>query len=125
MAQAGGHFARVCTAARGLPNVAETSWFRTPALAARRKCFAHMKDDATLVLRLPMETKEMLLAAAPETFFGTDHYRGYPALLVRMDAIGDEELAHWVGESWKHMAAKTDLRAHEATRMGAQAGMQD
>lgn len=119
MGQAGGHFARVCDAARGLPNVVETTWFRTPALAARRKCFARMKDDATLVLRLPMVAKEMLLAAAPEVFFETDHYRGYPALLVRMDAIDDAELAHWVTESWKHMALKTDLRAYEKAQAGA------
>ncbi|MFM7444607.1 MAG: hypothetical protein ACKO2N_11960, partial [Tabrizicola sp.] len=27
--------------------------------------------------------KEMLLAAEPATYFDTDHYKGYPAVLVR------------------------------------------
>lgn len=108
------HFERVKEAARTLPNVTESTWFRTPALRARKKCFARMKDNATLVLLLPMEVKEMLLAARPEVFFETDHYRGYPALLVRMDAIDGPELAHWVAESWASVAPKADLRARQA-----------
>ena len=70
-----------------------------------------MKDDTTLVLLLPMETKEMLLAARPEVFFETDHYHGYPALLVRLAVIDDAELAHWIARSWASIAVKTDLRS--------------
>ncbi|MCC5970999.1 MAG: MmcQ/YjbR family DNA-binding protein [Pararhodobacter sp.] len=106
-----GHFARVLAAADSLPNVTESIWYRTPALRARRKCFARMKNDTTLVLLLPMEMKEMLLAARPEVFFETDHYRGYPALLVRMAVIDDDELAHWIAQSWASVATKTDLRS--------------
>jgi len=106
-------FARVLAAAEGLPNVAESRWFRSRALSARKKCFARMKDEETLVLLLPMDAKEMLLAASPEVFFETDHYKGYPALLVRLAAISDDELAHWVCRSWNSVAAKSDLRAFE------------
>jgi hypothetical protein len=111
-----GHFARVLAAAEGLPMVVETTWNRTPALATRKRTFARMKDDETLVLKLPMEAKELLLAAEPEVFFETDHYRGYPALLVRLAAISDADLARWIAASWKSVAAKADLRVHERSR---------
>jgi DNA ligase D-like protein (predicted 3'-phosphoesterase) len=34
---------------------------------------------------LPPERKEMLLEAAPEIYFDDDHYRSFPAVLVRLD----------------------------------------
>jgi hypothetical protein len=95
-----------------LPNVAESTWFRTPALRARKKCFARMKDEETLVLRLPMETKEMLLAAErrcssrPITTADTRHFWCVWTQDHRC------RTAHWVTESWESVAAKTDLRAH-------------
>ncbi|MDB5483067.1 MAG: hypothetical protein JWO83_4120 [Caulobacteraceae bacterium] len=44
-----------------------------------------------LAVRCDLETKEMLIAAAPERFFDDDHYRGYPAVLVRLHAIDVDE----------------------------------
>jgi hypothetical protein len=35
----------------------------------------------------------MLNEAAPERFFDDEHYRGYPAALVRLDNIEEDELA--------------------------------
>jgi len=46
-----------------------------------------------LAVRCPLERKAMLLDAAPDRFFDEDHYRGYPALLVRLEAIEADELA--------------------------------
>jgi hypothetical protein len=45
-----------------------------------------------LAIRCPIERKEMLIEAAPDRFFDDDHYRGYPALLVRLGAIQEDEL---------------------------------
>jgi hypothetical protein len=45
-----------------------------------------------LAVRCPIERKEMLVEAAPDRFFDDDHYRGYPALLVRLAAIDEDEL---------------------------------
>ena len=46
-----------------------------------------------LAVRCEIERKEMLIAAAPQTYFDDDHYRGYPAVLVRLAAIEEAELA--------------------------------
>lgn len=45
-----------------------------------------------LAVRCPVEEKEMLIAAAPAVYFDDDHYRGYPAVLVRLDQIDAVDL---------------------------------
>jgi hypothetical protein len=45
-----------------------------------------------LAVRCAIERKDMLIAAAPDIYFDDDHYRGFPAVLVRLEAIGGDEL---------------------------------
>lgn len=45
-----------------------------------------------LAVRCPLETKDMLIEAAPDRFFDDDHYRGYPAVLVRLAMVDEGEL---------------------------------
>ena len=44
--------------------------------------------------------KEALIADDPGVFFTTPHFDGYPAILVRLDRIGPEELREVVVEAW-------------------------
>ena len=60
-----------------------------------------------LAIRCPIERKEMLLVAAPEIFFDEDHYRGYPAVLARLDAIDEAELAGLLEGAWRLIAPKS------------------
>ena len=66
-------------------------------------------DPAAIAIRCLIERREMLVAAAPDRFFDDDHYRGYPAVLVRLPAIEDDELAHLLSEAWKLSAPKALL----------------
>lgn len=50
--------------------------------------------------------KEALLADAPEAFFTTPHFDGYPAVLVRLDAIIPEDLEELITEAWLARAPK-------------------
>jgi hypothetical protein len=50
-------------------------------------------NPRVLAVRCPIERKEFLIEAAPEIYFEDDHYRGYPAVLVRLDIVGEDELA--------------------------------
>jgi hypothetical protein len=54
-----------------------------------------------LAVRCDLETKEMLIAATPERFFDDDHYRGYPAVLVRLNAIDADELGDLLRGAWR------------------------
>jgi hypothetical protein len=59
-----------------------------------------------LAVRCAVERKEMLIEAAPETFFDDDHYRGFPAVLVRLAVIAEAELAALLAEAWRLKAPK-------------------
>ena len=47
-----------------------------------------------LAVSCPLDHKELLIEAAPDIFFDDAHYRGYPAVLVRLPAISADELAN-------------------------------
>lgn len=66
-----------------------------------------------VAIRCTMDSKEMLLEAAPERFFTDDHYRGYPAVLVRLDAIEADELAGLLRQAWKIVAPKAIARKYD------------
>jgi hypothetical protein len=97
---------RVAKLALGLDEVSEGTSYGTPALKVRDKSFTRLKDAETLVLLMPLEQKELLMEAAPEIYFETPHYKGWPAVLVRLGAISDEELTQRLAEAWRHKAPK-------------------
>ena len=84
--------AKLWAAADGLPEVEESTHFGTPSLKVRKKSLCRIKDADTVVLTCPIEEKELLMEAAPDLYFETDHYRGWPAVLVRIHAIPADEL---------------------------------
>ncbi len=90
----------------GLAGLARGVSYGTPSLRLRGKFLARLKDDTTLVIRCPLEAKEMLMAAEPEFYFETDHYVGYPAVLVRLEAIDDARLTARLEQACAMQAAK-------------------
>ena len=50
--------------------------------------------------------KEALLADDPAVYFTTPHFDGYPAVLVRLDEIGLDELEELIVEAWLCQAPK-------------------
>jgi len=56
--------------------------------------------------------KEAMLADPSGVFFTTPHFDGYPAVLVRLDAIGPAELEEVVTEAWLARAPSRLVRAY-------------
>jgi hypothetical protein len=77
-----------------LPGLEETTGFGRPSLRVRGRSIMGSKNGETLVVFCPLEEKELLLEAVPEIYFETDHYKGYPAILVRPGKIDKRELKH-------------------------------
>ena len=90
--------------ARGLPGVTRSTSYGTPSLKVRERSFVRLKDSTTLVLLCPSEQKALLMEISPEIYFETDHYVGYPAVLIRLDAISDEELSLRLEDAWRFKA---------------------
>lgn len=62
--------------------------------------------------------KEALLADDPVVYFTTPHFDGYPAILVRLDEIGIDELEEVIVEAWLVQAPKRLAREYaEAHRL--------
>ena len=58
--------------------------------------------------------KEALLADASGVFFTTPHFDGYPAILVRLDEIGIEDLHELIVEAWLARAPRRLAEAYLA-----------
>ena len=74
------------------------------------------RDDVVAVRVADQEEKELLLAADPAKFFTEPHYNGYPAVLVRLPAIGVEELEGLIVEAWRCQAPRALVKEREGGR---------
>jgi hypothetical protein len=100
-------FADVRQIALALPEVEEGKSYGTPAFKVRGKFLSRLREDGeTLVVRIDMDERDILMAANPETFYITDHYRGYPAMLVRMATVDPDELRELLEGAWRRVAPK-------------------
>lgn len=73
-------------------------------------------DGPILGARVPdIGAKEELLAAAPQLYFTTPHFDGYPAVLVRLDEIAADELEELIIEAWLTRAPKRLAAAYRDT----------
>jgi hypothetical protein len=64
-------------------------------------------DGAILGAHVPDEgAKFALCADRPDVYFTTPHFNGYPAVLVRLDAIDEAELVELITEAWLAKAPK-------------------
>lgn len=48
-----------------------------------------------------LDDKEAYLQSDAKKFFTTDHYDGYPVVLVWLDQVSVEELTTLIGEAWE------------------------
>lgn len=93
----------VVVIAKRLPEVEESTWFRTPALKVAGKGFARLRSEAEggLVLMCGLDEKDALLAAGDEAFYTTPHYDGYGAILVDLERVDHAQLLELVEEAWR------------------------
>ena len=50
--------------------------------------------------------RDLLIQASPTRFFTEPHYEGFPAVLVRLDAITARELKPLLADAWRTQAPK-------------------
>lgn len=85
-----------------LPGVEEGSSYGKPALKFRGRMLAATTapDPASFVLHVAGEEKEVLIETDPQTFWETDHYRGWPAILVRYGTAATDRITRLVARAW-------------------------
>jgi hypothetical protein len=94
--------------ASALPATEESTSYRQPCFRVAGKAFVNMSphERGALVVRAEVDEKPLLIESRPDLYYETRHYAGYPALLVRLDAIEDDELRERVIDSWLMVAPR-------------------
>jgi hypothetical protein len=64
--------------------------------------------------------KDALVADAPDVYFTTPHFDGYPAVLVRLERIALDELEELIVEAWLARAPKRLAKAYVAEHFPAE-----
>jgi hypothetical protein len=87
-----------------------------PAYKAFGKFFTRLRteDDSVVIGQIPLDEREMLCEADPQTFHVTDHYRNYPTILARLKRLDARALKGYLSRQWRYNAPKTWLKAWEA-----------
>ena len=72
---------------------------------------ARVPNPGVLAVRVRDEQeKVMLLATEPDKFFTEPHYNGFPAILVRLEAVNEEDLKWLLEHAWRCMAPPALLK---------------
>ena len=95
-----------------LPNVSEGRSYGLPAFLLNGRFLARFRDDDTvLVLQLATSAeRDVLMQLHPRAFFFTEHYRNYPAVLIRLAEVPRSLLTEVITEAWRHVAALPPAR---------------
>jgi len=99
-----------------LPDVEESSTRGAFALKVRGNLLActaihkSAKPDS-LMVRIDFDQRAALLAEAPETYYVTDHYVNYPAVLVRLSQVQKDELRGLLASASRFVTSKKKRKA--------------
>ncbi|MBN9309030.1 MAG: MmcQ/YjbR family DNA-binding protein [Devosia sp.] len=104
---------------RGLPEVRQSTSYGAPSIKVKARNFASVRGPQEMVLHCPLEHKELLMQMAPEIYWQTDHFQGWPGIIVRMEAISDEELSLRLEDAWRFRAPRKLAEAFAAARVEA------
>jgi hypothetical protein len=111
-------FKIVRTVGLALPGVeAATKYDGSPVLKVNG-CFMaglamhRSAEPETLVVRMGLDERVLLLEDAPETYYVTDYYEPYPVVLVRLSRVDREALTDLLSVSWRLTVAKNRKSPH-------------
>lgn len=100
--------------ALAFPGVEEGLSYGTPGFRVRGRFLARLWEDGeTLVIKCGDNERDFRMRADPETFFTTDHYRGYPTVLVRLARVRENNLQAVLEEAWRRQAPKRLVKAYD------------
>lgn len=78
---------------------------------------ARVPNDGVLAVTVPgLDAKEVILGSDSEKFFTEPHYNGFPAVLVRLEAISADELEDLIVEAWRCKAPKAAVKQFDDLR---------
>jgi hypothetical protein len=93
-----------------LPDVEESTAYGSPALKLRGHLFAGIAinkaaEPNSLMVRMPFEDRDALIAEQPDVYYLVDHYVPYPCVLARLARVDPETLRDLLLMGWRSVSA--------------------
>ena len=101
-----------------LDNVVEGRSYGFPSFLVNGRFLARFRDDDTvLALRIAsIDDRDVLIQINPDAFFFTDHYRDYPAVLIRLAKVPGALFRDVVTAAWKHASSLPSKKTRKRKR---------
>jgi len=101
--------------ALALPGVEESTTPRGTSLKVAGRMLAcpaihSSAEPSSLVVRVSAELRERLLATEPDAYYLTEHYVGYPSILVRLSRVSQDSLRDVLASSALELGEKKRKR---------------
>lgn len=105
---------------RAFPEVTEATAYGEPALKVRKALLTRLRvaDRSLVLLDVPAGEREMMIAAAPETFFCEPHYQGHDIVLARLEALTAARAQRLLERRWRGRATKSAIATFDRERIG-------
>jgi hypothetical protein len=104
-------FEAVREIALSLPGIVESVSYGTPSFKLKDKLLARFHEDGeSLVLKMDVETRDMMLQMNPQVYSITDHYLKYPYVLVKLHNADLADLKGHFQAAWRQIAPKRMIK---------------
>ncbi len=99
--------------ALSFPEANEKPSYGSPAIFIAKKFFTRLRDqdDSIVWIVGSIDERDHMLEMDPKTYFITEHYRDYPAVLVRTSRIDQTMLKKMLERRWRAIAPKKLIKA--------------
>lgn len=74
-------------------------------------------DETAMIVGVGFDEREMLLAAEPETFHITPHYKDYPGMIANLATLQPAVLHGFLERRFRAIAKKAVVKAYDAARV--------
>ena len=110
-------FDKAIAIGRTLPDVDVTTTWGAAALKVRGKMFACVAinksaEPNSMVVRMDMAQRDLLVEEDPATYYLTDHYVDYPCVLVRLSRVSPDSLRDLIHGAHRFVGAKATPARH-------------
>ncbi|HYG29087.1 MAG TPA: MmcQ/YjbR family DNA-binding protein [Allosphingosinicella sp.] len=98
--------------ALSLPGTELSTSYGKPAVKVNGRAFLYTghQAESSFGIAIDLDTVEMLKETDPDTFWQSQHYEGWPAVLIRFDSRDPERVRAMIERSHAWTAAKPPLR---------------
>lgn len=102
--------------ALSLPGTERASYYGSDTVKANgHPILSPGREAGSFVLHIDAETKEVLLETDPGTYWQTQHYEGWPGVLVRYDANDPERVLAMIERSHRWCLTRKPPRPRKTT----------